>query len=223
MKTRCTTSLVDDLLSRYEQFGLVPLITGGDDEGKPDDDGNPPGDKGDTSGDKGDTKGGKSGSFKPIESQEDLDAILIKRLRRQEKNLREEITEDIKAELAADAKKQAAKDKEDYKTLYEESQAEVEKLTKKIAKMEDEVKTATIEELRNEVIDEFSLPKDLADRLRGETKEELQADAKKLAEVVGPREAPDLDLGKPPRDASKRKTKEDKDEWKSPEKWGLPV
>lgn len=219
-------SLIEQVLGDYERYGIVPVFSGGDDEAdsdqgeNKDSDGNRAGDKSGKESGKGDDKG--AGGFKPITSQEDLDAIVIKRLKRQEKNLREEITQEIQDALEADARKKAAEEQGDYKKLFEDSQAEVEKLKKKIETMESEVKQKTIDELRKEVIDEFSLPKDLADRLRGETKEELVADAKKLSEIVGPREAPDIDTGKTNGDGNRRKSKDDKDKRRDPSYWGLP-
>lgn len=222
------TSLIDRLLDDYERHGWLPLVTGGDhedDDGGGDDDSNATssGKSGKESSEQksGREKDEKSGGFKPITTQEDLDAVLTKRLARQARTLRDEIAKELKDEAEAEAAKKAAEEQGDFKKLYEESQAEIEKLKKKIEEHDAEVKQQTLDELRQAVIDEFQLPKDLADRLHGETKEELRADAKKLAEVIVPREAPDIDTGKTGGDGNRRKPSADKEAVKKPETWGL--
>lgn len=226
MKSGTQQSLVDRLLDQYEQFGIMPIFSGGDDDAetggddsKPDD-GDRTGEKRGRTSDSDDRK--KSGDFKPITSQDELDALLIKRLKRQEKSLRTEIEEELREEAKAEAAKKEAEENGNYKKLYEESQAEVEKLLKKLDEKDAEVKQRTLDELRQGVIDEFKLPKDLADRLHGETEEELKADAKKLSEVIVPREAPDIDTGKSSGGDNKKK-KGDKVDEKDPNYWGLPT
>lgn len=63
-----------------------------------------------------------------------------------------------------------------------------------------------------------NLPKDMAERLRGETDEELEADAKELAKHLRTQEAPDNDAGER---TPKGIKKPDKNAWSDPAKWGL--
>lgn len=80
---------------------------------------------------------------------------------------------------AADEK--ALKDKEDFKTLYEQEQAKN--------------KAKESELLRLRVAQKKGLPADLVDRLKGETEQELEADADKLLTFVDTSKSP----GNPPR------------------------
>ncbi len=80
---------------------------------------------------------------------------------------------------AADEK--ALKDKEDFKTLYEKEQASN--------------KAKDGELLRLRVAQKKGLPADLIDRLKGETEQELEADADKLLAFIDTSKSP----GNPPR------------------------
>ncbi len=80
---------------------------------------------------------------------------------------------------AADEK--ALKDKEDFKTLYEQEQ--------------EKNKAKESELLRLRVAQKKGLPADLVDRLKGETEQELEADADKLLTFVDTSKSP----GNPPR------------------------
>ena len=62
------------------------------------------------------------------------------------------------------------------------------------------------------------LPEDLADRQKGETDEELEADAKAMAKHLKAQDAPDNDAGK--RTAPGLK-KPDKSAYADPARWGL--
>lgn len=124
--------------------------------------------------------------FKPIETQEQLDAIIGERIQR--------------------AKDAAAKEYADYGDI----KAQNEDLIKQIADLnaqitaKDEVlsgNTKTVEELQAKVQSyetasvktkialETGLPYELADKLAGSNEDEIREDAKRLASFIKPREA----------------------------------
>lgn len=136
----------------------------------------------------GGESGGKETEFKPITSQDDLDAALTARLARQERQLRKSITDEVKAALANEAKATKAKEDNDFKALYEAE-------TKKREDAERERDTERRTALRSRIAAKHQLPDALAARLSGETEDELDADAKDLAKLVKPRQAPDTESG----------------------------
>jgi len=89
-----------------------------------------------------------------------------------------------------DTLKTAAQELQELKAA---QQSETEKLTGKATKLEQESQSAKAENMRLRVAMEKQLPADLIDRLRGSSKEELEADADKLLELVKP--TPSLDGG----------------------------
>lgn len=97
------------------------------------------------------------------------------------------------ARKAADKKAEelAAKVKE-----YEDAQkSEQEKLADERDSLRTEAQRAQAESLRLRVALAKKLPEELIDRLRGETQEELEADADTLLSLVKPATASDLDAG----------------------------
>lgn len=85
--------------------------------------------------------------------------------------------------LSKDAKR--AKELEDAEAKRKEAEmSELEKAQKKTAELEAELKASKLAILRRDVAEKAGLPAALVDRLRGETPEELEADAKALLEII---------------------------------------
>lgn len=156
----------------------------------------------------------KDSGFKAITSQDDLDAIVTSRLRRQEKSLRAELRKEIEEE----AEEEQAKESGKYKDLYD-------KALEKIEKLEGEKRAAELTELKAKVAKEVGLPESAIPRLVGDDEETLKKDAKSLLEIVGSSKEDtevNADLGnsnQPKR--PKKKADEDK-ELEDPNFWGLP-
>lgn len=70
-------------------------------------------------------------------------------------------------------------------TDLERAQADLEKANARIAELEAAATARDREQLVSKVLAEAKLPAEMADRLRGETEEELAADAKTLAAALG--------------------------------------
>lgn len=115
-------------------------------------------------------------SFKPIETQEELDEVIKDRLARENKKYEGWTSPDklqgIKDGIVHDTQKQfeGFTSPEDLQTIKNGYESQIASLK------------AT--ELRTKVANEFKLPSQMASRLQGSTEEELRADAKALSELV---------------------------------------
>lgn len=119
-------------------------------------------------------------------SQADLDRIVAERLERAERKAAE------KAEKArADAEAKALKEQGEYQKLFEKAQAELEQ--ERQAR-----KAAELAGMRRDVAAKHQLPAALVDRLRGETLEELDADAQELVKALPKPTAPNINAGNAP-------------------------
>lgn len=102
------------------------------------------------------------------------------------KDLAEERDKRQAAEAARDEYKERldAIDREKMTEL-ERAQSDLEKANERIAELEAEKTAREREQLVGKVLSDAKLPAEMADRLRGETQEELAADAKALAAALG--------------------------------------
>lgn len=113
-------------------------------------------------------------------TQADVDRIVKERLQRAEAKAQETAQ---KATQEAEAKALAEQGK--FKELYEKLQADNAAATQRIKDME-------MTSLRRDVASKLGLPAGLADRLRGDTAEALEADAKALLEAMPKAAAPNI-------------------------------
>ena len=102
------------------------------------------------------------------------------------KDLAEERDKRQAAEAARDEYKERldAIDREKMTEL-ERTQSDLDKANERIAELEAEKTAREREQLVGKVLSDAKLPAEMADRLRGETEEELAADAKALAAALG--------------------------------------
>lgn len=119
--------------------------------------------------------------FKPIETQEQFDAMIKGRLEQAERSFIEKYgkTDELKTQLEASAGQIAELTKrlEEANNQIESSKAEMEGLNAKVLKYEtDSVKTR--------VAHEEGLPFEMAGRLTGDNEEAIRADAKSLAKMM---------------------------------------
>lgn len=116
-------------------------------------------------------------------SQADVDRIIADRLERERKR-----TEAALAKQQAEAERKAAEEQGQFRTLYERAQQQA-------AELEGRLKDMTIAQMRREVADRHQLPPVLAARLRGETVEEMDADARELLAALPRPAAPNINSG----------------------------
>lgn len=104
--------------------------------------------------------------FKIIESQEELNSILSERLQRQKQSFEERIKgyEDENNELKKSLENAKEKDAE-------------------IKTLEERIKGYELKELKRKIASEFNIPYKLAERIKGETEEEMKIDAKELSNL----------------------------------------
>lgn len=130
--------------------------------------------------------------FKVIETQEDFDKAIQKRLNQKEN----EVSSRFKDYLSPEDVKKL---KEEYEKKLTNAQNDMETMTKKIEGHDTEVANLTARAvkaetalLKHKVADDNGLPIALAGRLVGENEEELAADAKTLAAYLKPGTTPPL-------------------------------
>lgn len=119
-----------------------------------------------------------STEFKAIETQEELDAIIKARLDRNTKTVTDEVKKSYEGYLSPDEAKKLTD--------------RVEALTKQLAERDGSIADLTAKNKQYEtasvkarIAHEKGLPYELAERLSGETEQDIAADAEKLVQFVG--------------------------------------
>jgi len=130
--------------------------------------------------------------FKIIETQEDFDRAIQKRLKQKD----DEMAARYKGYLSPDAVSELRKE---YEKKLADAQKDLETMTTKMAAHDTEVADLTARAvkaetslLKNKIANDNGLPINLADRLVGENEEELSADAKTLASYLKPSTTPPM-------------------------------
>lgn len=133
--------------------------------------------------------------FKVIETQEELDKIIVERLKRERSKLEEDFKEQLKA----------YKDQiEELKSENAEVKANLEKASEKdteIEKLQGQIKGYEKSEMQRKIALENKIPYNLAGRIQGDTEEEMLEDAKNLSkyfekeEIVPPLKNPEINKG----------------------------
>lgn len=115
--------------------------------------------------------------FKAIETQEDFDAAIKARLDRNTKTVTDEVKKSFEGYLSPDEAKKLTE--------------QVEALTKQLAERDGSIADLTAKNKQYEtasvkarIAHEKGLPYELAERLSGETEQDIAADAEKLAQFV---------------------------------------
>lgn len=110
----------------------------------------------------------QSGAEQRTFTQADLDRIVTERLAKEKQR-----SEAATAKAKADAERKAAEEQGQWKTLADQYKAEAEAERKRATE-------ASLAVLRRDIATKLNVPALLADRLRGETPEDIEADAKLL-------------------------------------------
>ena len=134
-------------------------------------------------------------TFKVIETQEELDKIIQKRLAQKDRELAESIKDYLRPEeveeLRTDYEKKLEASKKDLEAAAEKLKAhdkEVEDLKQRAAAAETTL-------LKSKIAHESGLPFELAGRLVGNTEEELKKDAEALTAIIKPTRVAPLATG----------------------------
>lgn len=102
-----------------------------------------------------------------------------------------------KTEEAERHYKKLSKFEEEEKKRQEAAMSDLEKAQKKAAELEAENHRLKVDTLKQSVAAKLGLPESLALRLQGETKEEIEADAKEILETLPKKNAPQIDATNP--------------------------
>lgn len=120
--------------------------------------------------------------FKPIETQEALDAVIRDRLERQKKTVTAEVAKQYEGWVSPEDAKKSADQIAALTAKISESETKIADLTAKNSAYE-------ISSVKMKVAHETGLPYELADRLSGTTEEEIRKDADALSKFASPRQA----------------------------------
>ena len=116
-------------------------------------------------------------------TQADVDRIITERLTKEKAK-----AESMATKAREDAERKAAEEQGKFRELYEAAQ-------QRIAETEARLKSAEIASIKREVAGKLNMPQALANRLQGETLEEIEADAKELMAALPKPAAPNINSG----------------------------
>lgn len=131
--------------------------------------------------------------FKAIETQEDFDAAIKARLDRNTKTVTDEVKKSYEGYLSPD---EAKKLTDQITSLTAQTEGLRQQLTERdgsIADLTAKNKAYETASVKARIAHEKGLPFELAERLSGETEQDIEADAEKLARLITPadsRQAP---------------------------------
>ena len=134
-------------------------------------------------------------AFEPIETQEAFDAAIKGRIERNTKTVTEEVTKKYEGYISPeDASKQTA----DLNKQIEDLTAKLDERDSSIADLTAKNKAYETASVKTRIAREYNIPYELADRLSGDTEDDIKKDAEKLSAFVDRKKtAPlfDLDTG----------------------------
>lgn len=124
--------------------------------------------------------------FTPIETQEEFDKAIKSRLAQKDREMSEKykgyLSPDESKAMKADFEKQI----EDANKLVKEANDKLSTFDKTVSELTQRAEKAETKVLKTQIANEKHLPIELADRLIGNTKEELEADADNLSGIIKP-------------------------------------
>lgn len=127
-----------------------------------------------------DATGTNSGTSDAKFTQADLDRIVNERLERERTKSQKDA-----AKAQADAEAKVLTEQGKYKELFEKQQADLQAA-------QAEARQASIKVMQRDIASKTNLPLALAERLRGETLEEMEADAKNILAALPKPAAPNI-------------------------------
>lgn len=157
------------------------------------------------------------------ESQEDssrdsdtLTREQAKKLRSEAANLRQRLKD---AEARAQAAEKAQRDRDEAEKREQGKWEEIAKAREdELAQLKRDIAERDLRDRKTAIAKAHDLPDEFVERLKGETDEELEADAKAIAKLLKIREVPDNDAGQRTPPGNKNR---DKKQFADPARWGL--
>lgn len=128
----------------------------------------------------------------PITTQEELDALIGERLKRDREAQAKKYAGWLSPEKAAEASKDARDQIEDLTSQLEEQAKKHADYDQQIQALQAQNHKYETDSVKRKIAHEIGLEWGLADRLSGETEEEIRKDAESLKAIVGSKKAPPL-------------------------------
>lgn len=130
--------------------------------------------------------------FTPITTQEEFDKAIKGRLAQKDRELEEKFKDYLSPDKVSELKKDYENKLEESKRLVKEAQDKLKENESSVAELKARAEKAESSILKNKIAHQHKLPMELADRLVGETEEDLNKDAESLASIVGSGSIPPL-------------------------------
>ena len=123
--------------------------------------------------------------FKVIETQEDFDKAIQKRLAQKDRELEEQFKDYLSPEKAKDLKAEYEKRLEEANKLLESANAKLTDHDKIVSDLTQRAQAAETSLLKSKIAIEKGIPIEFASRLMGANEEELSKDADSIAKLFG--------------------------------------
>lgn len=122
--------------------------------------------------------------FTPIQTQEEFDKAIKGRLAQKDRELEERYKDYLSPEKVAEMKKGYEEKLGEANRLTKESETKASEAIKAMSELTKRAETAEKTILKSKIANAHKLPIELADRLVGETEDELNKDAENLSKIV---------------------------------------
>lgn len=123
--------------------------------------------------------------FKVIETQEDLDKIIQKRLAQKDREIEETYKDYLSPEQVEDIKNDYQKKLDDANKFVEDAKVKLANHDKEVSDLTERAQKAETSLLKGKIALAKGIPYELANRLVGSTEEELTQDAEGIAKLIG--------------------------------------
>lgn len=125
-------------------------------------------------------------TFKAIETQEELDGIIKKRLAQKDRELEERYKEFLSPEKAEELKKGYIEEIDNLKKTITDTNETLKGHDKIVSDLTERAQKAETSLLKSKIAHDTGIPYELAGRLMGSNEEELKKDAETLASIIKP-------------------------------------
>lgn len=133
--------------------------------------------------------------FKVIETQEDFDKAIQKRLAQKDRELEEKFKDYLAPDKVSALKEEYEKKLADANDLLTKANEKIASHDQVVSELTTRATTAESDLLKSRIAHESGVPFELAGRLVGSNEEELRADASQFASFLAPKAAPPLSTG----------------------------
>lgn len=137
-------------------------------------------------------KGKKMSEFTPIETQEQFDAAISDRIKRERETISKKYEKYLSPEQVQEQKNELEGKISDFTKQLNEANEKIANFEKSIVEKDKEIKGYKTASLKSKIANEAGLPYNAIDFLKGEDEEAIKKSAESLKGLVGNHEAPPL-------------------------------